>query len=101
MKVLSFFSKFTVICNIAFILFAILNKLETTTSAPLGNDVADKIPFFKNTIITLGFSAIVINLVMCMTYAIIVIIGKQRLLPKWLVAFNFIMLIFQFYFFFF
>ena len=101
MKVLSFFSKFAAICNIAFVIFAVLNKLETKSSVAAANDTAQTLPFLKNIIITLGFSAIIINLIMCMTYSIFIIIGKKKLLPKWIVAFNFLLLIFQFYFFFF
>ncbi len=64
-------------------------------------DAVNAIPFFKDLIIILGFSAIVINLLMCIVYSVIVIIGKPDLLPKRLAAINFVFLIFQFYFFFF
>jgi hypothetical protein len=58
------------------------------------------VPFFKDLVITLGFSAIIINLIMCIVYSATVIIGKPYLLPKWLAAVNFVFLILQFYFFF-
>jgi hypothetical protein len=49
----------------------------------------------------LGISAIIINLLMCIVYSVIVIIGRQQLLPKWLVIVNFLFLILQFLYFFF
>jgi hypothetical protein len=63
-------------------------------------DAVASIPFFKNLIIVLGFSAIVINLIMCIVYLIAVLSKKSFLLPKWLAAINFVFLVIQFYFFF-
>ncbi|MEO6814759.1 MAG: hypothetical protein ABI172_12575 [Ginsengibacter sp.] len=100
MKVISFLSKFTLICNVSFILFIIFSKLEAHKPVTHNSDTVEMIPYFKNTVIILGFSAIVINLIMCIVYSVIVIIGRQYLLPKWLVAINFVFLILQFYFFF-
>lgn len=65
------------------------------------SNIVDTIPFFKDLVITLGFSAIGINLLMCIVYTVILMIGKKYLLQKWLVGINFIFLIVQFYFFFF
>ena len=102
MKVISFFSKFTLICNIAFLLFIVFNKMEARRPPTGGSrDTVQAIPFFKDLVITLGFSAIIINLLMCIVYAAIVIAGKPYLFSKWLAAVNFIFLILQFYFFFF
>ena len=100
MKALSFLSKFTVICNLAFVVFAAVNKFSKSTPSVTKGEGIPALNFFKNIIITLGFSALIINFLMCLTYAIIVIIGKQKLLPKWLVMINFLFLIFQFYFYF-
>lgn len=101
MKVISFFSRFTLICNIAFLLFILFSKMEAQKPVTHGRDTVEVIPFFKDMVITLGFSAIVINLLMCLVYSVLVITGKQFLFPKWLAAINFIFLILQFYFFFF
>ncbi|MDQ6904046.1 MAG: hypothetical protein M3139_13675 [Bacteroidota bacterium] len=101
MKVISFFSKFTIICNIAFLLFIFLSKLESQKPVTQGPDTVVAVSFFKNIIITLGISAIIVNLLMCIVYSVTVIIGKQKTLPKWLVIINFLFLIFQFIYFFF
>ena len=101
MKAILFLTRFTIICNIAFLLFIIFGKIEAKHPAEAVNGTVEAIPYFKNLVITLGFSAIVINFLMCLTYAVLVIIGKRFLVPKWLAAVNVVFLIFQFYFFFF
>ncbi len=102
MKIVAFFSRFTFICNIAFLIFLVFNRLEWGRVGTGGNsNVVDTIPFFKSLVITLGFSAIIINLLMCMVYAVILLMSKKYLLPKWIPMINFVFLIVQFYFFFF
>ena len=64
-------------------------------------DTVVPVSYFKDVIITLGISAILINLLMCITYTVIVVIGKYKMLPKWLAAINLVFLIFQFIYFFF
>jgi len=83
MKLILFFSRFTLICNVAFLLFIILSKIEAKKPITHSPDTVQAVPFFKDIIITLGFSAVIINFFMCLFYAILVIIGRQILLPKW------------------
>lgn len=101
MKVISFFSRFTIICNCCFLLFIFLGKLESRKPVAHGTDKIVPVSYLKDVIITLGVSAIIINLLMCIVYSVIVIIGRQKLLPKWLVIVNFLFLILQFLYFFF
>ncbi|MEO5649365.1 MAG: hypothetical protein ABIR03_05500 [Ginsengibacter sp.] len=101
MKAFSFLSRFTLICNIAFLLFIIFSKIEAGKPVTNDSNTVNPVPFFKDLVITLGFSAIIINLIMCIAYSVMVIIGRTYLLPKWLAAINFVFLILQFYFFFF
>lgn len=101
MKVISFFSRLTIICNIAFILFIFIAKMEAQKPVTQSRDTVVAVPFFKDIIITLGVSAIIINLLMCIVYSVIVIIGRQKIIPKWLAIVNFLFLIFQFLYFFF
>jgi hypothetical protein len=100
MKVISFFSRLTIICNICFLIFIFLGKLEASKQATENNDKVMPVPYLKDIVITLGISAILINLIMCIVYAVVVITGRQKLLPKWLVIVNFLFLIFQFVYFF-
>lgn len=101
MKVISFFSRLTIICNFCFLLFIFLGKLEAGKPATQSSDKVVPVSYFADIIITLGISAIIINLLMCIVYSVIVIIGRQQLLPKWLVIVNFLFLILQFLYFFF
>lgn len=100
MKLISFFSRFTFICNISFVLFVIFNKIEAKKAIVGGRDTVAAIPFFKDLIIILGFSAIVINFLMCLVYLFVIFARKSFLLPKWLAIINFIFLAVEFYFFF-
>ena len=65
-----------------------------------GNGNVIAIPFAENVIVVLGFSAIIINLLMNIFYLFILLTGKIKLLPKWIVILNFIFLILQFFYFF-
>jgi len=101
MKVISFFSRFAFICNIAFLLFVFFSKLEAKKPVIQGRNTVEAVPFFKDIIITLGFSAIVINLLMCLVYVMLIVSHKQLYIPKWLAIINFIFLVLQFIYFFF
>lgn len=100
MKLISFFSRFTFICNICFLIFIIINRLEAKKPAVATTDTVLPLPFFKDLVIILGFSAIIINLLMCITYLVELLTKKVLPLPKWLAPVNFIFLLVQFYFFF-
>ncbi|MEO9070418.1 MAG: hypothetical protein ABI261_05255 [Ginsengibacter sp.] len=100
MKLISFFSKFTFICNISFLLFILFGRIEAKVAVTGGKDMVSAVPFFKDLIIILGFSAIVINFLMCITYLVAILSRKSFLLPKWIAIINFLFLIVEFYFFF-
>lgn len=100
MKVLSFLSKFTLICNFCFLLFLALQSAEARGS--VGNmDKYVILRILKDVIITLGFSAFVINLLIALAYMIILVIRKNAAFLKWVPAVNLVFLVIQFYFYFF
>jgi len=101
MKLISFFSRFTFICNICFLLFVIFSKLEAAKDVTGTPGTVVSLPFLKDLIVILGFSAIVINLVMCIIYVIIFAVKKIVVLPVWVSIVNVCFLIFEFYYFFF
>jgi hypothetical protein len=78
----------------------LINRLEAKKPAVAAPDAVLPLPFFKDLIIILGFSAIIINLVMCIVYAVVLVTKKVLPLPKWLAPVNFIFLLVEFYFFF-
>ncbi|MEO8414080.1 MAG: hypothetical protein ABI472_10485 [Ginsengibacter sp.] len=100
MKVIAFFSRLTIICNMAFLLFIFLGKMEARKPATQAVDTVAAVSYFKDVIITLGVLAIIINLLMCLVYSVVVITGRQKLLPRWLAIVNLLFLILQFLYFF-
>ena len=101
MKLFSFFSRFTLICNICFLLFVIFSKIEAGKPVAGTPGTVVVLPFFKDLVIILGFSAIVINIIMCISYLLIFLFKKMIVLPKWLSIVNVGFLIIEFYYFFF
>ncbi len=101
MKIISFFSRFTFICNICFFAFVIFSALEAHQAAAGTPGTVEAVPFFKDLVIILGFSAIVINLLMCIGYLLIWLFKKVIVSPHWLSLVNIAFLFIEFYYFFF
>lgn len=100
MKLISFFSKFAFICNLCFVVFVFFNRLEAKKEISGSKDTVVALPFFKDLIIILGFSAIVVNLVVCVVYLVNILMKTTFRIPKWIAIANFVFLIVQIYFFF-
>lgn len=88
MKIVRFFSKVAIICNICFVIFAILGMLESSGSDNHAPDIVNRLSFVKDIIITLGFLAIVVNLIMCLVYLVLLSTGKKELIPKKIAMIN-------------
>ncbi len=101
MKLISFFSRFTFICNICFLLFIIFSKLETHKAVAGVPGTVEALPFFKDLIIILGVLAVIINLLMCIGYLVVWLLRKVIVLPIWLSIINVVFLVVEFYYFFF
>src|SRR4029077_18174270 len=101
MKIFNFLSRFTVICNIAFILFVFFRWLEMKKPVKGGADRVVAIPFIKEVIIVLGVSAIVINLLMIAFFLGRLMRNKTAGISMALVLINFLFFIVQVYYFFF
>lgn len=100
MKVVSFFSRFAIVCNIAFLLFIFLGEMEARKPVTGEMDRIIAVSYVKDIVITLGVAAIIINILLCTIYAILIIIGRQKLIPKSLAVVNCLFLILQFLYFF-
>jgi hypothetical protein len=100
MKVVSFFSRFAIICNVAFLLFVFFQKMEARKRVSENSDTVIAVPYFKDIIITLGVAAILVNILLCIVYAILIVTGKQHMIPKWFAIVNLLFLILQFLYFF-
>ena len=101
MRLFNFLSKFTFICNIAFLLYVFFRWMEMKkpVTGSAGKVVA--VPFLKDLIITLGMCAIIINLLMNFFYFLFLVRGKIKNMPLWLPVINFMFLILQIFYFFF
>lgn len=101
MKPVRFFSRVTLICNICFILFVIFSQMEAARAVTGTPGTVERVPYFKELIIILGFPAIIINFLMCLCYFILIVLGKNKLVPKWLGFINITFLFAQVFYFFF
>jgi hypothetical protein len=54
----------------------------------------------KNSILVLGISAIGINLIFNLLILLLISTGRKHTIAKWIICFNFLLLIFQIYYFF-
>jgi hypothetical protein len=75
--------------------------MEMQKHEKVGSDKVITVPFVENIIVVLGFSAIIINLLMNLVYFILLVTGKLKSIPGWLVIINFIFLLLQIFYFFF
>ncbi len=74
--------------------------MELKKTVTHSTDKIIAVPFVKDIIITLGFTAIIVNLIMVIVYVIQLLSGK-KILKQWLVITNFLFLLLQIYYFFF
>jgi len=81
--------------------FVIFSRLEAHKAAAGIPGTVEAVPFFKNLVIVLGFSAIVINLLMCIGYLVVWLFKKVMVGPRWLSVVNLFFLFVEFYYFFF
>jgi len=89
---MKFFSKFIFICNLCFLATAFLRYIE------IGNDHLSKnidaISFqpLKSSLIVLGYSALIFNLIFFLLYILLKSLKKAPSLNSWLITFNVLML---------
>lgn len=95
------FSKIVALCNICFIIAVILRAVELAKRAKGNHEGA--IPFqpLESTIVVLGYGAIFINIIFLLFSIYWLIRKKIKLIPRWIVIFNLLVLPAQVYFFFF
>jgi hypothetical protein len=98
---LRFFSKLVFICNLCFIAAVILREVENANKKKGNFDGAIKLQPLQSTIVVLGYSAIIINIILNLVMLVKFLLRKEQQLPKWLIWFNFLILLAQVYYFFF
>ena len=98
---LRFFSKIVFICNLCFIAAVILRWVENANKKKGNFDGAIKLQPLESTIVVLGYSAIIFNFIFNLIILALLLLKKKTGMPKWLIWFNFLILIIQVYYFFF
>lgn len=78
----------------------LLNSLGVYKPESNVPDAVERIPIFREIIIILGFSAVILNVLICLAYLVIIMIGKTAIIPKWVGIINAAILPIQIYFFF-
>ena len=98
---LRFFSKIVFICNLCFIAAVILRWVENANKQKGDFSGVIKLQPLESTIVVLGYGAIIINFIFNLVLLGMLLIKKEQQLPKWLIWFNFLILVTQVYYFFF
>jgi len=98
---LGFFSKIIFICNLCFIAAVILRWVENLNKQKGNFDGVIKLQPLESTIVVLGYGAVFFNLIFNLVILLLMILKKDIVVYKWLIWFNFLILIIQVYYFFF
>ena len=95
------FTRFVAVCNFCFLLSVILRIIEMRNRAK--GVFTGAIPFkpLESSIVVLGYTAIIINIIFCLVYIIAVARGRQQRFPRMAAIFNLLILPAQVYYFFF
>jgi hypothetical protein len=94
-----FFSKIVFICNLCFVAAAILRLVEISHNTEGNKDAIIPLPPVQNVLVTLGFSAVILNFVFAFLCAVYWLLKKQHNIAKWLVWSNLLFLLFQLFYF--
>jgi len=90
-----FFSKIVFICNLCFIVAVILRYVEYSGEVKGNRNSAIPLPWLESTLVTLGYGAVIFNIAFLLSYIILILMGKHKILPQWLVIFNIVLLVLQ------
>ncbi len=85
------FSRIAFICNLCFIVSAIMRVVELTKRAHGNNNAAIPLPVVEGTIVILGFIAIFVNLIFVIAVLVNKFSKKQLLISNFLLWFNLIL----------
>ena len=96
-----FFSKLTVLCNCCFLVAVVMWYLEFHKKHVGINDKIIQLSWLENSLVTLGYGAIIVNVLFLLIYFIFAVFEVQKKVAKWMIVFNIIVFFGQVYFFFF
>lgn len=91
-----FFSKIVVICNACFIIAVILRVIENLNKkADIVFTGMIKLNPLESDFVVLGYGAILINVIFNGIILILFITKNKPTIPKWIIVFNFFLLLLQ------
>ena len=96
---MKFFSRIVFICNCCFIIAVILRLYENAHKKNGNFNGAIQIQPLESTLVVLGYGAIFINLVFNLIVLVFFVAKAKQPVAKWLIWFNFLLLILQLYYF--
>lgn len=94
------FSRLVFICNICFIIAVILRILERSERANAVSEGLAAIQPLENSLIILGYGAIIINLIFVLIAISSTIFRRGLMIPAWITTFNIVLFICQVIYFF-
>lgn len=89
---MKFFAKFVFLCNICFVLAALLRFVEMGRTHTGNLDPAIGYQPLQATLIVLGYSAIFFSIAFLFVFSYRKLLHRPILLPKWLLLVNLVML---------
>jgi hypothetical protein len=92
-----FFSKFTFICNLCFLVAAVMHYCKLYINE---SKFPQPLNFIKGTVVILAEFGWILNFVFVLLVVIILAAKKKLSVPKWLLIFNAVMLLLQIYYYF-
>lgn len=93
-----FFSKITVFCNLCFLLSVVFWYLEMRNRNNDSRGQVIPLPWLENILVILGYGAIVVNALFLILTFIFYSFKTDIKIPRWIIIFNIIIFVCQFYF---
>lgn len=84
-----FFARLVAICNVCFIITVVMRYIEMNTANNSGETVT-RLPFVQNTLVVLGYSAIVLNFIFLLLTVYLLLAKRINRVPRSLLIFNLI-----------
>ena len=95
--IMRIFSKFVFICNLCFVVSVIMHFVELSYTAKGKTDTAFPLPLIEGTLAVLGLLSLLVNVIFCLIVLLLLITKRQKQIPRWIVIFNFILLVAEIY----
>lgn len=96
-----FFTKLVFICNICFIASILLRFIEMYKRSKGNNEPAIPLQPLESMLVVLGYGAIFLNTAFFLLWLLWLARGKIKLIPRWLILVNLVLLPVQVWYFFF